>query len=165
MTVLRQGIAVSGLALLVVVGLTGCASSSSGSRHTLYDSVESIAADSSDIVIGTVQTQGVDGDATVSTVEVEVASTNPQLGANLAGGHGSIEVGDVIEVRQQGDPLLASGDQYLLFVTPTELSGDAADQYYVTGAVAGIYERDGDGDRRAVIDSGDTLPETISIAE
>jgi len=160
-----QGAAASVLALVAVIGLTACAASSSGSRHTLYDGIESIAADSSDIIIGTVRSQGGDGDATVATVEVENTPTSPQLGSNLDVDTGTIEVGDLIEVRQQTDDTLSTGSQYLLYVTPTMLPGDAAGQYSVTGAVAGIYVRDGDEFRRVVTDSGDTLPETISLSD
>ncbi|MFD4957664.1 hypothetical protein [Microbacterium sp. NPDC058389] len=156
---------ISTLALLIATSLAGCATSSSGSRHALYDSLDSLAADSTDIVVGTVQDSGIDGDATVATIEVENAPTNPSLGSNVDADAGTIEVGDVIEVRQQTDEKLSTGAQYLLYVTPTMLSGDAADQYYITGAVAGMYVRDGDVFQRVVPDSGDTLPETFSISE
>jgi len=68
-------------------------------------------------------------------------------------------------VRQMTDPRLVRGGQYALFLTPTMLSGEAASQYYVTGAEAGIYVRDGDVFRRVATDSGDTLPDTLDIAE
>lgn len=153
------------LASLVAASLAGCTTSSSGSRHKLYDRTDALVLDSTDIVVGTVQGSGVDGDATVATVEVENTPTNPSLGSNVDADAGTIEVGDVIEVRQQIDEKLATGTQYLLYLTPTMLSGDAADQYYITGAEAGMYARDGDVFRRVVRDSGDTLPETISISE
>jgi hypothetical protein len=153
------------LALLVAANLAGCASSSSGSRHALYDSDDAMVRDSTDIVVGTVQGSSVDGDATVATIEVENAPTNPSLGSNIDAETETIEVGDVIEVRQQTDPKLSTGSQYLLYLTPTGLSGEAAEQYYITGAVAGMYVREGDVFRRVVPDSGDTVSETISISE
>jgi hypothetical protein len=161
----RKRLIAASLALLLTASLAGCTTMSSGSRHTLYDSTDALVADSSDIVVGTVQSTGVDGDATVATLEVENTPDNSSLGSNIDAEVGSIEVGDVIEVRQQTDPKLSDGAQYLLYVTPTMLSGDAADQFYITGAVAGMYVRDGDEFRRVALDSGDTLPETISISE
>ncbi|HKP07778.1 MAG TPA: hypothetical protein VJU58_11055 [Microbacterium sp.] len=159
------------LAALMVIMLTACASSSSGSRATLYESLEALAADSSVIVIGTVTGQstvaGPSGDSstTVSTVEVTNAPSNPQLGGNLEGDLVTVAVGDVVEVRQDTGPLLMQGEEYLLFLTPSMLPGDAASDYFITGAVAGLYARNGDEFRRVVLDSGDTLPETFTIAE
>ena len=159
-------VAAAALAAIALAVLTGCSGSgsSSASRATLYDSVEGLAADSSAIVVGTVTHRSRDGSATVASVEVDNAPANPQLGANLDGEYAPVAVGDVVEVRQDAEPLLADGTEYLLFLTPTMLPGDAASQYFVTGAVAGLYERDGDEFRRVVPDSGDTLPETFSIA-
>lgn len=145
------------------LALAGCAqSSSSGSRHTLYDSIDGLAADSSSIVVGEVTSQSRDGDATISAVEVANAPDNPQLGGNLPEPAEPVTVGETIEVRQDAAPFLESGEQYLLFITPTQLSGDAADQYFITGAVAGLYVREGDEFQRVVTDSGDELPDTIT---
>lgn len=49
-------------------------------------------------------------------------------------------------------------------VSPRMLAGDAATQFCVTGATAGLYARDGDEFRRVKTDTGDTLPETITTA-
>lgn len=167
MTSRRHRMAVTLLALLVAASLAGCAttSSSSGSRHALYDSNDAMVLDSTDIVVGTVQGESVDGDATVATVVVENTPGNPSLGSNVDADAGTIQVGDEIEVRQQIDEKLRTGTQYLLYLTPTMLPGDAADQYYITGAEAGMYVRDGDVFRRVITDTGDTLSETISISE
>jgi len=165
MTTFHKRVGAAGLALLVAASLAGCTTSSSGSRAKLYDSTDALVLDSTDIVVGTVQGSGVDGDATVATVEVENTPTNPSLGSNVDADAGTIDVGDVIEVRQQTDPKLSTGAQYLLYLTPTMLSGVDAAQYYITGAEAGMYVRDGDVFRRVALDSGDTLPETISISE
>ena len=157
------------LALVIVAtvpaALTGCASaSSSGSRAVLYDSIDALAADSSAIVVGTVSEQQTDGDTTISSIEVENAPTNPQLGANVEDETETVvAVGDVVVVRQDSAPMLTPGDQYMLFLTPSMLEGDAASQYFITGAEAGLYVRDGEEFRRVVGDSGDELPETISV--
>lgn len=152
-------------ALGLIVALTACTGGSSGSRHTLYDGIDELAADSSAIVVGSVSAQRTEGDQTVSSIVVEGSSTNPHLAENLDGGPSTIEPDDVIDVRQMSsDPLLTPGAEYALFLTPTMLPGDAASQYFVTGAVAGIYVRDGDTFHRVAVDSGDTLPETIEVA-
>jgi hypothetical protein len=150
------------LALALAAVLSGC-SSSSGSRAELYESIDGLAADSAVIVVGTVKDQHVDDATTVSSVEVVNAPANPQLGAELEGERTAVEIGDLVEVRQDVEPLLSTGGQYLLFLTPSMLPGDASSQYFITGAVAGLYERDGDEFRRVVADSGDTLPDTITI--
>lgn len=151
--------------IITAIGaLSGCAPSSSGSRHTLYDDIDGLAADSSSIVVGTVSEQTAVDDGAVSSVEVTNAPTNPQLGGNLAERGNSIAVGDTVEVRQVAAPFLEVGTEYLLFLTPSMLEGDAATQFYVTGADAGIYIRDGDEFRRVAVNSGDTLPSIISIA-
>lgn len=164
-----SGVAGATIAALV---LAACASSSSGSRATLYESIDQLAADSSAIVVGTVHGQRTEGDVTISSVEVTHSSFNPQLGANLTD-ESAVAAGDVVEVRQDvasshtgGDhaPLLSDGDQYMLFLTPTMLEGDAAAQYFITGAVAGLYVRDGADFRRVVTDSGDALPERIATS-
>jgi len=150
---------------IAVVGvLSGCSQSSSGSRHSLYESIAALAADSSSIVIGTVMAQSMQDGATVSSVEVTNAPANPQLGANLAEDVDPAPVGATVEVRQDAPPFLEAQEQYLLFLTPTGLSGSQATQFFITGSVAGLYVRDGQEFRRVVDDSGDTLPDTIATA-
>lgn len=157
---MRTGVFVPWIAVVSV--LAGCSQSSSGSWHTLYDSVESLAADSSTIVVGTVSAQSVEGDVTISSVEVTNAPTNPQLGANLADRPEPAAVGETVEVRQELSPALELGEEYLLFLTPTMLPGEAAGQHFVTGAVAGLYVRHDGEFRRVVPDSGDALPDRIT---
>ena len=84
-----------------------------------------------------------------------------------------------IEVRQLGStdvdqlpaPILEVGQDYLLFLTPTGLSGGAASQFYITGGTAGYYRSTAGptGDRAdagatfgKVGDEGDTLPTTLT---
>ena len=158
----RHGVVAVTAAMLM---LTGCTQSSAGSRATLYDNVDELAADSAAIVIGTVSDQHRDGDSTVSSLEVVNAPANPHLATNLVDAGNTVNVGDSIAVRQDADPILATGDEYLLFITPSTLPGDGVEQYFITGAVAGLYVRDGAEYRRVVTDSGDELPETFAIAE
>lgn len=162
---MRTRTMIAAAVLAAVCALTACTGGSSGSRHKLYDSIDALAADSSAIVLGEVVRQRTEGDATLSSVVVESAPTNPQLGAEVEGGASAIEPGDVVEVRQMAAPYLVSGGQYALFLTPTMLEGALASQYYITGAEAGIYAREGDSLHRVALDSGDDLPETIELAE
>ncbi|KAF2414317.1 hypothetical protein B1729_05210 [Microbacterium sp. B35-04] len=112
--------------------------------------------------MGTVSAQSTEGDATISSVKVTNAPTNPQLGANLADPAGGPAAASLEEGRQELSPTLELGEEYFLFLTPTMLPGEAATQYFVTGAVAGLYLRHDDEFRRVVPDSGDTLPDTIT---
>ncbi|MCW3491764.1 hypothetical protein [Microbacterium sp. SSM24] len=152
------------LVLAAACALSGCTGGSSGSRHTLYDSIDALAADSSAIVVGEVARQRTEGETTISSVVVGSAPTNPQLGAEVDGGASAIESGDVVDVRQTTSPYLEVGGRYALFLTPTMLEGDAASQFYVTGAEAGIYACEADSCHRVALDSGDDLPETIELA-
>ncbi|MFE1664943.1 hypothetical protein [Microbacterium sp. P02] len=136
----------------------------------MYESIDDLARDSTAIVVGTVTTQRQSDDAMVSTFQVSNAPTNPQLGGDLDSADVPPVAGDIVEVRQMDSagsslaaPLLEPTREYLLFLTPSMLGGDAATQYYVTGGEAGLYIREGDEFRRMVTDSGDTLPETITM--
>ena len=156
------------LVALVSVGTVGCAQSS-GSRHTLNHDVDSLARDSSTVIVGSVTDQRQETSAgfttTISTVEVTNSPANPSLGENLDAEPVPVAAGDVIQVRQDGEPsVLHPGQEYLLFLTPTMLPGDGAAHFFITGAVAGAYQRDGDQYIRVVTDSGDDLPDTIQIA-
>ena len=160
-------------ALLVATPLVavGCVpGGQSGSRHTLYDDLDSLARDSSAIVVGSVRDQREETSAgfssTISTVEVTNSPANPSLGSNLDSGAVPIAVGEVIQVRQDGpEPsVLHPGQEYLLYLTPSMLSGEESTHYFITGAVAGAYVRNGDQFTRVAIDSGDQLPDTITIA-
>lgn len=159
------------VAILVSLALltSGCVSGSStddasGSRAVLYDSIEGLASDSTAIVVGTVTEQRTDGDATVSTVDVISAPASPGLGSTAPEAE-PVVVGDLVEVRQDPSsrPLLEVGAEYALWLTPTMLPDAAASQFFITGSNAGLYIVDGDVARRAATDTGDDLPDTISI--
>lgn len=169
----------AGLAGALVILLTACTTSTlSDSRHTLYDTLEELAADSSAAVVVTVVEQheeaGGDGiPITLSLVEVHESLAATGLAAGLDVEPGSASEGERITVRQLGAssmdetpaPILRQGSTYLLFVTPTMLPGDAADEYYVTGGDAGLYMQDGDAFVRLVPGSGDTLPLRLTPAD
>ena len=98
-------------------------------------------------------------------MEVTNTPANPSLAENLDIGSGVVAVGDVIQVREDaGASLLQIDREYLLFLTPSMLPGDKAAQFFITGAVAGAYQRDGEQFTRIVTGSGDDLPDTIDIA-
>ncbi|MGU3410490.1 hypothetical protein ACLBWP_10305 [Microbacterium sp. M1A1_1b] len=168
---------------LLTIGLAGCAdaSGSSGSRVKLYDSVPTLAGDSSIVISGTVESQKTandipnGGDFTLSTVEV--AATAKSDAAHPAGSS--------VVVRQHGSQktpgpgaLLETGKTYLLYLTPSGLDGQLASQFYITGGTAGVYETQQNAGARstgnvtedteftkAPSDEGDTLPTELTLAD
>lgn len=160
-------------AALLALALAGCAGvGSAGSRAKLYDSIDALARDSNAVIVGTVVERETGADATVWRVEVENAPLAPGLGADLDAPAVPVAVGDVVEVRDTGaadssaPPYpLEVGRQYAMYLTATGLTGAAADQYFLTGAGAGLFVREGDQFRRVLADSGDDLPDTIDIGE
>ena len=167
----RRAMAAVFVAVVSVVAAGCVQSGESWSRHALYDSLDSLAGDSSVIVVGSItrQREEISAEAPpasrISTVEVTNTPANPSLGEDLDTGSGTVTVGDVIQVREDaGSSLLQPGREYLLFLTPSMLPGDKAAQFFITGAVAGAYEKEGDQFTRVVTGSGDDLPDTIDIA-
>lgn len=67
----------------LMLGVAGCSSSASsdessaGSRATLYDSIDELAADSTAIINGIVTDQFTEGDTTVSVIPVDNAPFAP----------------------------------------------------------------------------------------
>lgn len=185
---MKKHITIAGAFLLstaVVAGLSGCSSSEAhGSRAQLYSSVDALASDSSIVVAGTVTEQHTardvanEGDFTLSTVTVVEA---PKSDAAHAPGTSVV----VRQIGSSGQPgpaeLLSPGKTYLLYLTPSGLSGDLASQFYVTGGTAGLYEAAGvpktnqrsattavtDGTTFTHTDSdeGDSLPSTIVLPD
>ena len=162
----------AGLAAVAVTLLTlqvGCAGDpvidgGAGSRAVLYDSIDELASDSTAIVIGKIMHQRTDGDTTVSSLDVLSAPSSPQLGATAPEAE-PVSVGDTVMVRQDPSsrPLLETGKEYALWLTPTMLPGEAANEFFITGSTAGMYLVDGDTARRVTTNTGDELPETITI--
>ena len=162
----------------------GPGSHTHGSRHTHYDSLAALAADSVEIVTGTVVAQrevtdlGPTAPATVSTVRVTAVP-------KAAGG---VAVGGTVDVRQIGtaaEPgpaaMMQAGSTYLLYLRPSRLPGEAASQSFVTGGSAGLFaapdptrpEAQTDSDAaggssqpgtflRLDDEAGDTLPERVT---
>jgi len=160
------------VAALATAALGGCASSTAeGSRARLYGSVAELAADSGAVVTGTVDGQRTvrdlpAGDTTVSEVTVRATAKADR----------ELPAGATVSVRQMGSAaapgpaaLLQPGRTYLLFLTPTGLDGERAEQFFVTGGTAGIWETDGGGaDERSTFtrlpsDDGDVLPERLTL--
>lgn len=153
-------------------------STGSFSRVSFYSSIEQMAADSNMIVTGTVAdtttTRDIDDytDFTISTVNVLETIKGDTHDANE------------IMVRQTGsqeqhspETLLSTGDTVLLFLVHSDLDGELAKQYYVTGATAGVYRMNGAASplsidatdnasfHRVNTDSGDDLPDVLSVKE
>jgi hypothetical protein len=145
----RPLIALAGLALLA-----GCTSGSSGSRHTLYESLDALVADSTVAAVGE-----------VLGVEDTVLAGHPstQVLFRVAEQYLSEEPLGEITIRQMSPtPGLRVGATYLLFLVPTDVPDDPALTFFVTGGVAGIYEYSEGGFRR-VSEEDPGLPETISL--
>lgn len=143
---------------------------SSLSRVNLYSSIGELSDDSDAIVAGTVTSQeathDIDDVTSFILATVEVSSVEK----------GDVQEGSTIIVRQTGqaeDSLLEDGGTYLLYIVTSGLKGDLADQYYVTGATAGIYREitantrssASDSFVRVDTDSGDELPENLTSRE
>jgi hypothetical protein len=161
------------LAISVIVAatfvLTGCSQSGSetgSAKH--YDSMDSLAADSTAIVVGSVTKQfekdGSDAPVIVSEFKVTNSPANPSLGKNVHADSAAIAVGDTILVRQPKETKsrLHKGDEYLLFVAPSTAHSSTTNDFSITGTVAGLYHWDGTAYSRVVKVAGDTLPDTIS---
>lgn len=173
------GVAIGCIAA-VMLSLSGCGPNES-SRAKMYDSEQQLAQDSTVIVVGNVDgqatlEQGDDGHTKFTVSSVIVAE-------KIKGGDDA-DAGRIIQVRQTGaegesqhDPILQDDVTYLLYLSPSGLSGDAAAQYYVTGATAGMYMADTNHlipDRRTIdtlvfkrvdAQSGDSLPEHIQTSQ
>lgn len=154
--------------VLATVALTGCTQSHSETKN--YDSLDSLAADSTAIVAGSVTKQyekdESDTSVIISAFKVTNSPANPSLGNNVDADSAAIAVGDTILVRQPKSETsrLHKGDDYLLFVTPSTVHGATTKEFSITGAVAGLYLWDGATYSRVVKVPGDTLPDTISKA-
>ncbi len=177
----RTSIALAAVtAALAAAALTGCSTShAEGSRAVLYDSVPSLAGDSSIVLTGTVQDQKTASDIpnsghfTISTVVV--AATAKTDSAHPAG--------STVVVRQHGTTdnpgpgaLLEQGKTYLLYLTPSGLDGDLGSQFYITGGTAGVYETEQNVAARSAVpkdteftkapsDEGDKLPAELTLED
>ncbi|KJL29548.1 hypothetical protein [Microbacterium oxydans] len=147
-TMQRGTVALAALfsASLVMTACTPTTTSIEDSRHTLYSDVAGLAADSEAVVDVVVDRQEIvqeDMPYTLSTVTVIAPLQPTGLAANA---DAAVTPEQQIVIRQLGSsaeetvpaPLLEVGGRYLLFVTSTQLPGDAASQFYVTGGSAGV---------------------------
>ncbi len=168
----------------VLIGVSGCSAlgfqqettTTHVSRVTIYDSLKSMAVDSTDVIVGTV----ID--------ERTVADLNPQTPYTIAGisvvevakSTSGIAIDDRVEVRQLGGegligpvPHVEKGETYLFYLAQSGLDGDLAAQFYVRGIAAGIYrwsETNAQGEEDPLFeqfyrDEADQLPQTIRLSE
>ncbi|CAH0222851.1 hypothetical protein SRABI76_02554 [Microbacterium oxydans] len=184
-TMQRGTVALAALfsASLVMTACTPTTTSIEESRHTLYSDVAGLAADSEAVVDVVVDSQEIVQEAmpyTLSTVTV-IAPLQPTGLAANADAAATVTPEQQIVIRQLGSsaeetvpaPLLEVGGRYLLFVTSTQLPGDAASQFYVTGGSAGLYRTESASEARGSdvsyarvdVESGDSLPLTLRTAE
>ena len=192
MNIRKSAISVA-IVLSVAGGLVACSTPGTvqmdGSRSELYDSVQGIAADSSLVAVVEVRSQEVlkpasdkDIPYTLSTVSLISTFSPTGLARELPNGVNATQMtaGSEIIVRQMGTsemdtpaPILKAGEEYLLFLTPSMLEGEAGSQFYVTGGSAGVYDAPSDVASRAddaafthgPFEEGDTLPDTLTVKE
>ncbi|MFD4990831.1 hypothetical protein ACFWH7_03690 [Cellulosimicrobium cellulans] len=158
----------------------------SGGRAELYSSVDELTADSSAIAVVTVTGQEVfDRDGTkelgntYTVSDVDVLQTRAPDALNEARDAAAhVAPGASIQVRQMGDPsmdlpapILEVGKSYLLFLVPSGLPGDEAEQFFITGGTAGYFAAPDRVEARSagtqsfekVGDEGDTLPADVTL--
>lgn len=167
------------IALAVLTGATACVSPQqetigiSGSRATLYGSLQELVADSAVVVtaavIETTEFESSGIPATRATLQVMESVPVTGLGANK--GTVAVSSGDTIKVTQYGTevvsssaPLLVVGKSYLLFLVSTGLPDAPADEFFVTGVSAGIYEQSADGYVSLATDD-DVVPARLTVEE
>lgn len=128
------------------------------SRSKEYRDMADLAADSTVVVVGRVLKQETvveDIPYTLSTLEVqEPLHPTPLATAVNQPALSKSSIPTTVVIRQLGtsdmsetpSPILnADGTGYLVFIRPTELPGEAAAQFYVTGGDAGIFTKGADG--------------------
>lgn len=139
------------------------------SRAQMFSSLEDLSSASDAIIVGNVMSQScvydIDQYTPFTLAEVEVASVEK----------GSIKRGETIIVRQTAlleNSLVVDGDSYLFYLMNSGLDGDLGNQYYITGATAGLYRSASAAVRsidstfeRVDLESGDSLPESVSTEE
>lgn len=146
------------------------------SRVSLYSSLEELSKDSDVVLTGVVKNQKCvkDIDDSTSFVLATVSISSIEKGQPVDE--------QTVVVRQTADEdqsILEDGQTYLFYLVESELDGDLADQYYITGATAGVYKQEQTSGNKAPsangkanfkydrvdADSGDSLPETVSSSE
>lgn len=116
---------------------------------------------------------------TLFAVEVRDVAQSIELGVAAQ----QPTIGDTIEIRMLGTsgypgpmPRLEDGRTYLTFLRPTGLAEAGADQYYLVGGTAGLYQTDRPLDAAAPVDvsslpfdkdgianEGDSLPARVTM--
>lgn len=172
---------------LVGSGLVACASSPEpdqsgtgihGTRSKEYAGMKDLASDSTAVVIGKVQSQETlveDMPHTLSIFEIREPLQPHALAAALKRSKLDTTSLKTVAVRQLGTPEMSEtpapifkqdGTVYMIFIRPSELPGDAAGQFYVTGGDAGIFTAGPDGNfAHKKGEVNDNIPAKISKNE
>ena len=177
----RRSILTVATVLVAAVLLTSACSlvQTEGSRHHLYTSLAELIGDSQLAIEATVvgTPTSVDGDGlTLTALTLEATTQYFPTGLGLApvdagavrGAAPRLTSREVVLLPSGAPgtelaPALKAGTDYLLFLTRSGLKGKLADAYFVTGAVAGVYEAADDGTRLARTSHEDPgLPETLT---
>lgn len=175
--------------LLAMVLLVGCSQSSGvgthGARAEIYTSVGSLVEDSSAIATVVIdsseQTRSSAGSPmTVATATVIENVAAPSIGLDSREGplDATLESNDEITIRQMGSPdtdqetpYLQPGETYLVFLASTGLPDVPDTEFYITGAVAGIYGADDSAARGSAPqferlgEDPDKLPDILTTEE
>jgi hypothetical protein len=122
-----------------------------GSRAESFGSIDALAQGSTLVAVGEVTKSeaaadlGTETQFTIHTFAVKDVWDVPNLGRALGVSGAKVSAGSEVIVRQVGtvrlspSPILEMGRTYLLYLTPSQLEGEKASHFYVTGADAGIY--------------------------
>lgn len=143
---------------------------SAGSRAQLY-SLQEMTEAAQVVLTGTAGAQQVLTESAGSAMTTTTTDLVVDEVLHTAAATTSVAAGSTVVVRQtttapgwtSSDPeaTLEPGQRYLLFLSPSG-QGESADDFYPVGAVAGIYQADAGAFTRAVPDSGDDLPTTLT---
>lgn len=149
--------------LLLLGGVAACSPAPSsdepigihGTRSKEYVSVADLASDSTAVIVGKVLTQEVipgDVPTTLSTFEVQEAPAPAVLASALhRPATAKVPALKTVQIRQLGTSTMAEvpaaifkadGTVYMVFIRPSELPGEAATHFFVTGSDAGIFPAD-----------------------
>jgi hypothetical protein len=133
------------------------------SRISVYGSLGELAGDSDLVAIGKVSSQKIVTDVDPA---IAVLISTVVISSTLKGeGSESVTVRQLLQSgNTEVDGNLQDGKTYLLYLTPSQLKGDLASQYYPVGVTAGIFESSSNTSQfnRLVHNEGDKLPNVVS---
>ncbi|MEY2848617.1 MAG: hypothetical protein RI885_1282 [Actinomycetota bacterium] len=169
--------------MVCAIVLSGCApgaTMSSGSRVKLYANVSDLARDSSLVVEVTVSQQDEHAETTSSSAhttslaKVDATFSPPGLSDRAKEDFSAAPTEVVVrqltpgagKLDSSGGPILREGGRYLLFLVPSGVPGEGADQFYITGGTAGLFAAEDDGKSYTWLgNEGDALPPRLTVED